>query len=111
MSNSGYDIDGKARARRAGFLMGIGSLIVFGLVALFDWKLFRTFGGLATLSTQFGKWLSHGPVLGFVVGGLLVGLVVHFYRMMPADTPMDQRIWVLIGMVTGGVVLWLITPQ
>jgi hypothetical protein len=84
------------------------TLLTWGLTDLY---LFFRYGGPATISTQIGNWMASSRVLGFFIGGFMIGLVSHLYRMMPATTPTEQHMWVLAGMIVGGVLLWFITPQ
>jgi len=86
----------------------IATLLIWGITDLY---FFIRYGGPATISTQIGNWMASGRVLGFLIGGFMVGLVSHLYRMMPADTSTEQHLWVIAGMVVGGILLWFITPQ
>ena len=95
--------------RWGNWLAGITVTVVL-LLSAADAAFFKVWGGIATISTHFGYWLSTA-LLGFVLGGALQGLLIHFYRMMPADTSTEQRLSVLAGMIFGGVIAWVITPQ
>jgi len=86
----------------------IATLLIWGITDLY---FFIRYGGPATISTQIGNWMASGRVLGFLIGGLMVGLVTHLYRMMPADTSTGQHLYVIAGMIVGGILLWFITPQ
>ena len=101
--------DQRQGKRWGNVLAGITVTVVL-LLSAADAAFFKAWGGVSTISTHFGYWLSTA-LLGIALGGMLQGLVVHFYRMLPAGTSTEQRLSVLAGMIVGGVIAWVITPQ
>lgn len=83
-------------------------LVIVTAVAWVVWDVcvYLKVGGAATISTVFGEWMA-SPYWGLLMSVVLGGIVGHFVKMMPADTPF---LWLRVAvLLASAVVLWAVT--